>query len=150
MKANSTASDLAMRAEDRPCRPPDQQHRCHHADERRQAVGPDVGALIVAEGRHAQGLQPMDADRLLVARGVLKADVDEVARLQHLFGGLGEAGFVAVGHGQRGLAGDVKRKAPQQEDGGRPHRAGAEPVEGLAAGIVEACKMGHRRGRTWD
>ena len=45
---------------------------------------------------HERGLEPIDADRLLVARLVVHPDVDVVARLEHLLGRLDEAGFVAI------------------------------------------------------
>ena len=48
-------------------------------------------------GRGAGHLQPVDADRLAVARLGAVADVDEIAGLQHLPAGLGEARLVAVG-----------------------------------------------------
>ena len=38
----------------------------------------------------------VDADRFLVARLIVHADVDEIAGLQHLFGRLGEARLVAI------------------------------------------------------
>src|ERR1700737_666371 len=41
-------------------------------------------------------LQAVDADRLLVARVVLEADVDEIAGLDHLLGRLREPRLVAV------------------------------------------------------
>jgi hypothetical protein len=46
-------------------------------------------------------LQPVDADRLFVARRVLEHDVGEVAALEHLGAGLGEARLVTIGGGQR-------------------------------------------------
>src|SRR3989304_5718619 len=41
-------------------------------------------------------LHPVDRDRLLVTAFLLEADVDEIAALDHLLGGLGEARLVAV------------------------------------------------------
>jgi hypothetical protein len=47
-------------------------------------------------GLHHCRLQPVDADRFLVAHLVLETNVDVVARFDHLFGGLGEACLVAI------------------------------------------------------
>jgi hypothetical protein len=74
-------------------------------------------------------LQPVDTDRLLVSRIVLEADIDIVARLQHLLGGLGEARLVAVGHRQRGDAGQVHRETEGDEKRGRPARLHRQPTE---------------------
>jgi len=54
---------------------------------------PTASPALTADRR---GLQPVDANRLLVANFVLEADVDILARFQHLFGGLREARLVAV------------------------------------------------------
>ena len=43
-----------------------------------------------------RGLEPIDADRLLVAGLLLEADVDVVAGLDHLLGRLGEPRLVAI------------------------------------------------------
>ncbi len=44
----------------------------------------------------AGGLQPVDADRLLVAHVILEADIDEIDSLDHLLGRLREPRLVAV------------------------------------------------------
>ena len=54
------------------------------------------GMPSVSAGFHRGGLQPVDADRLLVADLVLETDVDILLRFQHLLGGLREAGLVTV------------------------------------------------------
>ena len=82
-------------------RPIGQQHGRQRADERGQPVEPrswcaPPGRPTDSAAANDGGLQPIDADRLLVARLVLEADVDEVAALQHLLGGLSEARLVAV------------------------------------------------------
>ena len=47
-------------------------------------------------GFHRRRLQPIDADRLFVADLVLETDIDILAGLQHLLGGLRKARLVAV------------------------------------------------------
>ena len=52
-------------------------------------------------GLHGAGLQPIDADRLLVADLLLVPNVHIVAALDHLLGGLREARFIAIGRRDR-------------------------------------------------
>jgi hypothetical protein len=96
----------------------------HRADERAekrgQPIGPD-GRRRIARHRRDGGdrrrLEPVDPDRLLVARLLLEADVDEVARLQHLLRRLGEASLVAVGDREQGEAGQERREADERDQG---------------------------------
>ena len=75
-----------------------------------QAIDPDRRFGALAAQRHGRRLQPVDADRLLVARDVLEADVDIVAGLDHLLGRLDEARLVAVDRRQAGQP--AKRSSP--------------------------------------
>ena len=54
------------------------------------------GMPSAAAGLHRRRLQPIDADRLLVAHLVLESDIDVLPALDHLLGGLGKARLVAV------------------------------------------------------
>ena len=105
-------------------RPVGQQHRADGADERGHAIEPDLDLCLAdADGLrgfdHA-GLQPIDADRFLVADLVLETDIDIFARLEHLLGGLGKARLVTVD--RRDL-----EKARQEREQRREnqHRGGA-------------------------
>ena len=75
-------------------RPIGQQHPADGAQQRRYAIEPDRRARVADAERLGdvdhRGLQPVDADRFLVADLVLIADVDIVAGFHHLLGGLGE------------------------------------------------------------
>ena len=75
-------------------------------------------------GSHHAGLQPIDPDRLLVADLVLVADVDVVAALDHLLGGLREAGLVAVDRRNVEEAGQERdqRERDQERDRARVRR----------------------------
>ena len=96
----SAASSGAAPADKGERTPICRQHRADCAEQRRHAIEPDR----LVRRRHAErlrrpyhgGLQPIDADRLAVAHVVLIADVDIVAGLDHLLGGLGEIGLVAI------------------------------------------------------
>ena len=99
------------------------QHGADRADQRWNPIEPDLGARVGdAErlaGKHHGGLQPVDADRLLVADLVLEADVDEVAALDHLLGRLGEPRLVAIDRRdleKPGQEGD-ERDQEQERDG---------------------------------
>ena len=80
--------------------PVGQQHRADRADQRGNPIEPDFLARVPHAHRfggfHHGRLQPIDADRLLVANLVLEADVDVLAGFQHLLGRLGEARLVAI------------------------------------------------------
>jgi len=67
-------------------------------------------------GLHDARLQPVDADRLLVADLVLEADVDVFAALHHLLGGLGEAGLVAVDRRELEEPGQEHEQADQGQE----------------------------------
>ena len=81
-------------------RPVGQENSPDRTGERRHAVEPDRGERVPiaerARGLHHARLQPVDADRFLVARPLLETDVDVVAALHHLLGRLRESGFVAI------------------------------------------------------
>ncbi len=88
---------------------------------------------------HRRRLQPVDADRLLVADLVLEADVDIFAALQHLLGGLREARLVAVD--RRNLE-KARQERDQRKDDQQRRRA---PVRG--AGIVQHRGQAPRRAQ---
>ncbi len=96
----------------------------HGPQQRGDAVGPDAPRLDRGNGRDADGLQPMDAHRLLEPGDVLQVDRDDVAGLQHLGGRLGEARLVAV----QDRDADQSRQGGQQGD--RSRRQGAPPASG--------------------
>ena len=89
-------------------------------------------------GFHRHRLQPIDADRLLVADLVLKPDIDIFAALHHLLGGLREAGLVAVD--RRNLEKARQEREQRKHDEQRRHAA----VRG--DGIVEHGRQAPRRG----
>ena len=101
-----------------------QQRRADCADQRRHAIEPDGGARFryadSLGSLHHGGLQPVDADGFLVAHLILKADVDVVARLQHLLGGLGKPRFVAV---DRGNVEESRQERNQGHEHQQQHRA---------------------------
>ena len=80
------------------------------------------------------GLQPIDADRLLVADLVLKADVDVVAGLDHLLGGLREARLVAVDGGIWKKPGRNVSSAHDDQHGNARAHASASAKSSTAAG----------------
>ena len=67
-------------------------------------------------GSDGRALQPVDADRLLVACLVLETDIDEIARLQHLLAGLGEARLVPIERLQRLESGQERRQRQQHQE----------------------------------
>ena len=99
----------------RPSRSPARRARCRGP---RRAVDPDRRRCALAAEFDGGGLQPVDADRLLVARLVLEADVDVVAALDHLLGGLDEAGFVAIDRRKLDDAGQRDEERNEQEERG--------------------------------
>ena len=139
----------------------------------RQAIGPDRVALRRAECRNGCRLQPIDPDRLLVARLVLEADADEIAGLQHLPRRLREARLVAVERRDRREPGRVEDQAQKTQQRIGPEIAsptqpctpallreageGADPRSGsVGAGTSRRARMsarldggelGHRRQR---
>ena len=109
-------------------RPVGQQHRADRAEQRGHAIKPDGGERARdaerAGGLHHPGLQPVDADRLLVAHLVLEADVDIVAALHHLLGGLREARLVAIDRRDREKTGQEAEQRGNEQHGNRaPMRA---------------------------
>ena len=107
----------------------------HRAEQGGDAVGPDRAGLRLGDQRHAGRLQPVCRTGFFERR-VLEVDVDEVAALQHLRGGLGEAGFVAVGRRQ----GDEARQAGEQRD-----QRGEQAPAPTARQNLQASWLGHRR-----
>ncbi|MGY3421376.1 hypothetical protein ACVWZW_001851 [Bradyrhizobium sp. F1.13.4] len=81
-------------------RPIGHEHGTDGADQRGQPVNPDPQFGPRQTERRCRldrgRLQPIDADRLLVADVLLEADIDIIATLDHLLGGLRKAGLVAV------------------------------------------------------
>ncbi len=81
-------------------RPVSEQDRSDRPEQRGNAIQPDARERPRHAERlarlHRSRLQPVNADRLLVATDLLEADVDIVARLDHLLGRLREARLVAV------------------------------------------------------
>ena len=112
------AADKGKRA------PVGRQHRAHCAGERRHAVKPDAragaGNADGFRGLHHRRLQPVDADRFLVTHLILETDVDVVARLDHLFGGLREARLVAVDGRDLENSGHEGDHGNDREHGERP------------------------------
>ncbi len=109
-------------------RPVGEQDRADRAEQGRHAIEPDGRTRLRHAdrfgGAHHAGLQPIDADRFLVADLVLKADVDVVAALDHLLGRLREARFVAVDRRDVEEARQERDEADddQQRDGARVRR----------------------------
>ena len=71
-------------------------------------------------GPYGRRLQPVDADRFFVTHLVLETDVDVIARLDHLLGGLSEPGFIAIDRGNLKKAGQEQNERSENE-----HRHGA-------------------------
>jgi len=83
-------------------------------------------------------LQPVDADRLLVADIVLKADVDEIAGFDHLLGRLREPRLIPVDRRNGEKAGQEKHQPDQRQKYHRAQmisRGEVERGEQPAAGI---------------
>ena len=119
-------------------RPIRQKNRTDGADQRWHAIEPDrrerpLEAERARELHHA-ALQPVDADRLLVAHLVLEADVDVIAALHHLLGGLREARLVAIDRRDAEEAGqEAQQRNQQQERDGAHMRADGEVDDRLQA-----------------
>jgi hypothetical protein len=114
-----------------------EQQRQKAADQRREPVCPDFLVLGTAEDFRRGCLQPIDADRLVVARPFAEADVNEITRLYHLLGGLGKTAFVAIEGRQREKARHPGDHAKQEQCRCRP--AGEPPEH---AGRKRCC-FGH-------
>ncbi len=113
---HQAGSEAGVGAEKLRACPADADDGQSNAEHRNQAIDPDRRLRPLAAQRHRSSLQPVDADRLLVAGSVLETDVDIVAGLDHLLGGLDEAGFVAVDRRQAGQPANRHQDAEQKED----------------------------------
>ena len=80
----------------------------------RQAVRPDR-RVRTAKRRGGQDLRPIGADGLLVARGILKPDIDEIAAFHHLAAGLHIARLVTVHRRNGEEAGQHRRQRYQHQ-----------------------------------
>ena len=102
--------------------------RQHGAQQRRDAVGPDRrGPRRLETGRRAAACSQWMPTGFLKRGSSWKRMIDEVAGLQHLGGGLGEAALVAVERRHGEQAG----QAGQEGDQGRQRRAA--PAGGCSA-----------------
>ena len=77
-------------------------------------------------------LQPIDADRLLVAGHEAEPDIDEISRLQHLLGGLGKAALIAVERRQAEDAGQPQKCAKHEKRKEGTFGRGSEGASGRA------------------
>jgi hypothetical protein len=115
------------------CRPVGQEHRPDCTDQGRNAVEPDPGARVRhperLSGHHDRGLEPVNADGFLVADLVLEADVDEVAALDHLLGGLGKSRLVAVHRWNLKEARQERRQRDCEEERGGARMRGRDERE---------------------
>ena len=89
----------------------------------------DGGGGAHARNLHRGGLEPVDADGLLVARRFLEADAHIVARFYHLLGGLGVARLIAVDGAEPRGACDVAKADGEDEPAYEWTRARVELVE---------------------
>ena len=93
--------------------------------------------MVVRASRNAEGfagfdgrdLQPIDADRLLVADLVLEMDVDILAALDHLLGRLRETRLVAVDRRNLKEAGQEGEQRKDDQQSGRAPVRGHRPVD---------------------
>src|SRR5215831_15666589 len=92
-------------------------------DKGRNPIEPDggerVGKAERARRLHHARLQPINADRLLVAHFILETDVDVLAALHHLLGRLGKARLVTV---DRRNAEEPGQEAQQRDHEQHRHR----------------------------
>ena len=100
--------------------PVGQQHRADRADQRGHAIQPDPN-LRARQAQRRGGfdrgrLQPVDADRLLVAHVILEADVDEIAGFDHLLGRLREPRFVAIDRRDVEKSGQKQQQTAQNQE----------------------------------
>ncbi len=114
-------------------RPVGQQHRADGADQRRNAVQPDANLRprqAERRGGFDRGcLQPINADRLLVAHVILETDVDEIAGLDHLLGRLREPRLVAVDRRDVEKSGQKQQQAAQHEEGDGADMAARDKID---------------------
>src|ERR1700737_5219300 len=74
-------------------------------------------------------LQAVDADRLLVARVVLEADVDEIAGLDHLLGRLREPRLVAIDRREVEKSGQEQQQTAQSQERDRAGMASRDKIK---------------------
>ena len=115
-----------------------QQHGADCTNQRRQTIKSDRGQCAAPTERVGRndrpGLQPIDADRLLVAGDILEPDVDIVARLDHLLGRLGKPRLIAVDRRNCELSGKKREQRRNNQHGhGAPVRGDGEVDHGLEA-----------------
>ncbi len=81
-----------------------------------QRRGQAEGELAEAESPHRGGLQPIDQDRLVVARLAVKRGGEVVAAVDHLDGGLAESALIEVEQRHRAeLAPETQQQRREQE-----------------------------------
>ncbi len=133
--------------------PPDGAGAADRGEERGQPIDPDRRRSAVPREMDGRRLQPVDADRLLVARLGLEADVEIVARLDHLLGRLREARLVAVGRRERHEAGQEGEEGDRRDEGEARRPRGGDRAEkpldrlGEAADHARFGRGGHRSDR---
>ena len=126
---------------DQRCGWPKQRQADQIGDDYRQHCGGEGGEAIVADFRNGirpggdddTGLQPVDADRFLVARFLTQTRRDVIATFHHLPGRLCEAGLVAVYRRDCEQARQKGQQADQNEErhGNPPRWQGALAGDGL-------------------
>ncbi len=139
---SAAAITCAARFDQRKGGPVGQQHRQDGAEERGDAVEPDLLARVrhvkQVGGPDRGRLQPVDPHRLLVARLVPEPDGDEVRGLEHLLRGLGEAGLVAVHRRQ----GEEARQQHDERDDDQ-ERDGSDAGQDCLESAFDAVALGH-------
>ncbi|MGY4505244.1 hypothetical protein ACVWYH_009201 [Bradyrhizobium sp. GM24.11] len=114
-------------------RPIGHEHGADRPKQRRQPVDPDpefsLRQLQRSRDFDRRGLQPVDADRFLVAHVLLEADVDIIAALDHLLGGLRKARLVAIDRRNGEEAGQEQQQRAQHQEAHRAGMAGGDKVE---------------------
>ena len=114
-------------------RPIGQQHRADGADQGGNAIQPDTQLRPrqseLRGGLDDGGLQPVDADRFLVADVVLKTDVDEIAGFDHLLGRLRKPRLVPVDRRNGEETGQEKYHSAQRQKDHRAKMGGRGDVE---------------------
>ncbi len=119
------------------------EHGADCAHQRRQPVDPDpqfsLRQLEHRCGFDGRRLQPVDADRLLVADVLLKADIDIVAAFDHLLGGLGEPCLVTIDRRDREEAREEQQQRAQHQEADRARMAGRGDVEHAHQSAARIC-----------
>ena len=108
--------------------PPGQAGGENRTDHRRQAIDTDRRVRSRASRPDSDRLQPVDADRLLVAGFFLQSDIEVVAGLDHLVRRLREARLVAVDRRQRGEAWQEGEQGHDRDQGKARRRRSRDPV----------------------